>query len=131
MPHSQRFDREKAEDIHVELMYQLAKKFTNTYIIDFRKFAPVYDNNFKAKYYLNSHLNVYGYIFTSQMMLSYIDYIIKENADDFILVPLMNKKTRYLFDISEIYYRSKVHSENAEEVLNANFLIFHDKKFCK
>lgn len=97
MPHSQRFDREKAEDIHAELMYQLAKNFTNTYVVDFRKFAPVYDNDFKAKYYLNSHLNVYGYILTCQMMLSYIDYIIKENADDFIMVPLMEKKNKINF----------------------------------
>ena len=45
--------------------------------------------------------------------------------------PLWRKKTRYIFDISEIRYCSKVHSENAEDDLNANFLTFHDKKFCK
>lgn len=97
IPHSQRIDREKAEDVHADLIRCLAQKFTNTYVIDFRKFAPVYDNDFKAKYYLNSHLNVYGYMLTSQMMLSYIDYIIRENADEFVMVPLMRKKDKVSF----------------------------------
>lgn len=94
MPHSERADREKAEDIHADLMYQLAEKFDNTYVIDFRKYAPLYDNEFKSKFYLHTHLNVFGYILTAKMMMSYIDYIIKNNPEDFIMVPFIGKNIK-------------------------------------
>ncbi len=68
---------------HADFLYKLAEMFDNVYILDFRKYAPVYDNKFKNLFYLAGHLNAAGYLVTSQMVASYIDYIIRHNMDDF------------------------------------------------
>ncbi|MBQ3864475.1 MAG: SGNH/GDSL hydrolase family protein [Clostridia bacterium] len=68
---------------HTELLYQMAKTFPYTYVIDLEQYAPVYDDYFREKFYLGGHLNAAGYIFTARMMESYIDYIIRHNMEDF------------------------------------------------
>ena len=73
----------KKGDIHAEIMYEIAKKYKNCYVLDFRKYAPVYDTDFKNKFYLANHLNPMGYALTAHMVESYIDYIIRHNTDDF------------------------------------------------
>lgn len=83
IPHSERNDREEAEDIHQRLMYELADLFEYTYVLDFRKYAPVYDEEFKKKFYMGGHLNAAGYRLTAKMTESYIDYIIRHNMEDF------------------------------------------------
>lgn len=75
--------RAKAEDIHQDLLHELSKQFENTYVLDFRKYAPVYDDDFKAKFYLGGHMNASGYLLTAKMVESYIDYIIRHNMEDF------------------------------------------------
>lgn len=72
-----------AEDIHQHLLYQMAELFENTYILDFRKYAPVYDEDFKRLFYLGSHMNPAGYILTARMVESYIDYIIRHDMESF------------------------------------------------
>ena len=61
----------------------MAEIFSNTYVLDFREYAPVQDEEYKAKFYMTSHLNPAGYILTAKMVISYIDYIIRHNMDDF------------------------------------------------
>lgn len=68
---------------HAELLYKMAEYFDNCYVIDLNKYAPVYDDEFKRRYYLYGHMNASGYIFTANMIDSYIDYIIRHNPDDF------------------------------------------------
>ncbi len=75
--------KEKAEQIHQELLYKMAELFSNTYVLDFREYAPVQDEEYKAKFYMSGHLNPAGYILTAKMVMSYIDYIIRHNMDDF------------------------------------------------
>ena len=53
------------------------------YVLDFAKYGFVYDDDFKSKFYLGEHLNAAGYIFTAQLITSYIDYIIRHNFEDF------------------------------------------------
>ena len=72
-------DKEK----HGSLLYDFAKKFDNTYVIDLLKYAPQYDDKFKEKFYMRGHLNPMGYLLTAKMTASYIDYIIRHNIDDF------------------------------------------------
>ena len=72
-------DKEK----HSRLLYDFAKKFDNTYVIDLLKYAPQYDDKFKEKFYMRGHLNPMGYLLTAKMTASYIDYIIRHNIDDF------------------------------------------------
>ena len=61
----------------------MAARFDKTYVIDLRKNAPVYDAAFKEAFFLNGHLNPCGYIITAKMVMSYMDYIIRHNMDDF------------------------------------------------
>ena len=71
---------------HAELLYQLAETFEFTYVMDFRKYAPVYDEDFRAKYYLGGHMNPAGYLLTAKFVASYMDYIIRQNPEDFAQV---------------------------------------------
>lgn len=70
-------------DAHRELLYDMARHFSNTYVIDLREYAPIYDGEFRQRFYLEGHLNPMGYIFTAKMVVSYIDYIIRHNMEDF------------------------------------------------
>lgn len=70
-------------DMHAELLYGIAEKFDNTYVLDIRKYGPVYDRAFRDKFYLGGHMNPMGYMFTAKMIASYIDYIIRHNMRDF------------------------------------------------
>ena len=77
---------DKLREEHAKLLHQLAKLFDNTYVIDLYEYAPVYDEDFKRNFYLGGHLNAAGYVLTAQMVMSYIDYIIRNNPDDFTQV---------------------------------------------
>jgi hypothetical protein len=71
------------KDEHAKLMYELAGFFDNSYVIDLKKYAPVYDEDFKKKFYLHGHMNACGYALTAKFVASYIDYIIRHNINDF------------------------------------------------
>lgn len=70
-------------DKHRDLMYKFAEMYDNCYILDFRKYAPDYDEDFRKKFYVGGHLNAAGYRLTALMTESYIDYIIRSNFEDF------------------------------------------------
>ncbi|MCQ2386386.1 MAG: SGNH/GDSL hydrolase family protein [Clostridia bacterium] len=80
---------------HRDFLYYLADTVPHTYVLDFRKYAPAYDDNFRAKFFMDSHMNPAGYLLTAKMVASYIDYIIRHNMDKFcqtgfIGLPLAN-----------------------------------------
>ena len=86
-------NRKEIQDLknaHASLMYAFAEFFTNSYVIDLKRYAPVYDEAFKEKFYLNGHLNACGYALTAKMVLSYIDYIIRHHFEDFKEIGLVN-----------------------------------------
>lgn len=70
-------------DEHRRLLYKFAEMFDNCYVLDFRKYAPEYNEDFCKKFYLSGHLNAAGYRLTALMTESYIDYIIRNNFEDF------------------------------------------------
>ena len=70
-------------DEHAKLLYEMADKFSNCYVLDMRKYAPVYDEEFREAFYLGSHMNAAGYRLTALMVESYMDYIIRNHTDDF------------------------------------------------
>ena len=76
-------ERTKAEDIHQQIIYELADLFEYTYVLDFRKYAPLIDDEYKKMFYLGGHLNAAGYILTARMVETYIDFIIRNNMEDF------------------------------------------------
>lgn len=87
------FDEEKRNilyDKHQSFLYDLCKYFDNSYVLDFRKYAPDYGKEFKENFNLLGHLNPAGYLITAKMVMSYIDFIIRNNPRDFDEVGLIN-----------------------------------------
>lgn len=78
--------RRHAMDVHAQRIYDLAELFENTYVLDFRKYAPVYDDTFKENFYLLGHLNPAGYLLTARMVGAYIDYYVRKFPKDFARV---------------------------------------------
>lgn len=89
-----KYDNEETNakvDRHAEALYELAEKFENCYVMDFRKYAPVQEEEFFEKFYLADHLNPCGYALTAKMVISYMDYIIRHNIKDFNMVGFIGK----------------------------------------
>ena len=74
-------EKEKAD--HAALLYKIARLFELTYVLDFCKYAPHHDAEFRRHFYLGDHLNAAGYLLTAQQVMSYIDYLIRSNPEDF------------------------------------------------
>ena len=87
-------DKSKAEGM-VNALYALAEHFDNSYVIDLYKYGPVYDDEFKKKYFLHGHMNPMGYILTANLIDSYIDYIIRTNPEDFKNIGFVGTDIRY------------------------------------
>lgn len=66
-----------------DALYTLADMFDNCYVIDLLKYGPVYNEEFKRRYYNHFHMTPAGYLLTARLVDSYIDYIIRHNPDDF------------------------------------------------
>ena len=86
-------EKEQKKEKHAKVLYDIADKFKNTYVIDLNKYAPVYDAEFKRNFFMGGHMNPAGYALTAKMITSYIDYIIRNNPEDFARVGLLG--TRY------------------------------------
>lgn len=89
MPYSQNEEQNKIIDKHADLLYDLTKKFKNMYVLDIRKYGPVYDSYFREKFFMSGHLNPMGYIYTAKIVMSYIDYIIRHDMENFKQVPFI------------------------------------------
>ena len=70
-------------DQHAVLLHEIAKLYEGCYVIDLRRYAPVYDAEFHRNFYLGGHLNAAGYRLTALMVESYIDYLIRRSPEDF------------------------------------------------
>lgn len=66
-----------------QAMYEMAEHFDNCYVIDLYKYGPYYGDEFRKHFYLLGHLNPMGYALTADFILSYLDYIVRHNMDDF------------------------------------------------
>lgn len=76
-------EREAIRESHAALLHKLAEYFDYTYVVDLHKYAPVYDENFKRAFYLGGHMNAAGYKLTADMIMSYMDYIIRSDFESF------------------------------------------------
>lgn len=70
-------------DLHAGLLHGLSKKFTNTFVIDLRRYAPFYGEDFRKSFFVGGHMNSQGYLLTAKMIASYIDYLVRHNAELF------------------------------------------------
>lgn len=73
-----------------DIVRQLPNLFDNTYVIDLYKYAPVYDDEFRSKYYSYGHMNAAGYQYTAYMFATYIDWIIRNNPSKFTYFVMEN-----------------------------------------
>ncbi len=78
--------KDEIKTAHASLMYEMAELFGNAYVIDLFKYGPIYDAEFKSRFYLYNHQNPSGYVFSAKMIDSYIDYIIRKHPEDFCRV---------------------------------------------
>ena len=86
MPHSEKdkgSERAEKYDLFREIIYKVADMFDFTYVIDLREYSPVHDAAFFKYFMLGGHMNPAGYQLTAKMVMSYIDYIIRNNPEDF------------------------------------------------
>lgn len=94
--HPEELARLSAE--HARGLRELADFFPNAYVMDFQKYAPVYDKRFRSLYYLNGHMNPCGYLLTAKMVASYLDYIIRHNLPDFQYLGLTGTKSAWTLE---------------------------------
>lgn len=80
----------------VNLLYDLAKHFNNSYVIDLYHYGPHYDEEFIEKFFLYSHMTPSGYLLTAKMIDSYIDYIIRHHYEDFKSVGFIGTGIQYI-----------------------------------
>ena len=73
-----------------DMIHQMAAKLTNCYVIDLYHDAPTYDGEFYDIYF-DGHMNCMGYLMTAYFMMTYIDWIIRHNPDDFRYVPFIGQ----------------------------------------
>ncbi len=95
MPHCIGEPEERALK-HTKIVKEIAELFENTYFIDLHEYGPVYDAEFQSKFKLGGHLNPMGYYFTARMIMGYIDYIIRNNPDDFKQVGFIGTDMYYV-----------------------------------
>lgn len=75
----------------------ITEMFDKSYLIDLETYAVDYKSEqFRKRYYMNGHMNAAGYQYTAYLMNTYIDWIIRNNWDDFIDVSLIG--TNYTKD---------------------------------
>ena len=77
--------REARADEHAAALYDMAHFFgeDKVHVIDLRRYAPAYDEEFYRNFFLGGHMNPAGYLLTAKMMASYIDYIIRRSPEKF------------------------------------------------
>lgn len=79
-----------------DILRELAEVFRYTYVIDLRKYGEVYDEKFVDMYFLGGHLNAMGYLYTANVISTYIDFIVRENYKDFKQVAFINTGLSYV-----------------------------------
>lgn len=78
---------------------EIAAFFENTYVLDLYTYAPPYDEEFEKNFFLGGHMAPAGYLFTSRMIAAYIDFIIRNQPEEFkeagfILTPYQYDETK-------------------------------------
>lgn len=90
-------ERAKLYDRHQSALSILAERLPDTYLLDLRTYAPYYDIKFRENFQFFGHLSPTGYRLTADMVMAYIDYIIRKNPNDFKYVGLVGaQREKYI-----------------------------------
>ena len=84
-------DGDQKRSAQAQLMRAIADRFDFTYCIDLFQYGPVYDDAFKNNFFLGGHMNAAGYKLTADMIMSYIDYLVRKNPEDFAQAAFIGK----------------------------------------
>ena len=76
-------EKNQMREYHSQILYKIAEKYDNCYVLDLRKYGPVFDQKFRETFFLAGHMNPMGYRLIASIFGSYIDYIIRHNPEDF------------------------------------------------
>lgn len=84
-------------DEYIDVIRQMPQVFDNVYLIDLAKYAPDYSKGsyVRNNFYVGGHLNAAGYLYTSWLMMCYIDWIICNNMEDFSQVGFIGTGLKY------------------------------------
>lgn len=74
-----------------QFLLELPKHFGFLYVLNLWDYAPIYDREFKKKFFCGGHMNAMGYKFTADMVATYIDYYIRKYPEDFNQVAFIGK----------------------------------------
>ena len=88
-------ERKKREDEFCDGLRKIADSNKNCYVIDLRKYGPVHDQKFRDTFRLG-HMSPTGYMLTAKLVMSYIDYIIRNNPEDFNQVAFIGTGRKYI-----------------------------------
>ena len=80
-------------DAQTKLLYEIAAHFPYTYVIDLAAYGPRIDAEYRRNFFMGGHLSPTGYILTAKMIASYMDFIIRNNPEDFFQVPFLHTDT--------------------------------------
>ena len=75
-----------------QLIHALAEHFENCYVVDLFQYAPAFDETFRKNFLMIRHATPTGYLLTARMIMSYIDYIIRHNMEDFKMVGFIGRE---------------------------------------
>lgn len=87
----------RAEDEFNKVIRSMPEVFDNVYVIDLFRYGPSYASgtNFRDSFFLGGHMNAAGYEYTAWMFMTYIDWIIRNNMDDFSQVAFIGTDYEY------------------------------------
>ena len=88
-------EREQLKVAHAKLLQEMAGYFSNSYVIDLNRYAPVFDEAFDRRFSMGGHMNACGYLLFSKIVASYVDYIIRHNPDDFREIAFVGTPYRF------------------------------------
>lgn len=96
-------NRESTEQYQqlTELIYAIAGHFENCYVMDLFQYAPPFDQVFQDNFLLHRHGTPTGYLLAAKMIMSYMDYIIRHNMEDFKMVGFIGRE--HLLDQDVVY----------------------------
>jgi len=77
------------------LLHGFAQRFERCFVIDLFRYAPVYDARFREQFYLHGHMSPSGYIFTAQIIDSYIDWLVRHHPDTFRTIGFVGSGIAY------------------------------------
>lgn len=77
------------------LLFDMAKKFEHTFVLDLYERAPVYDAELRKKLFCGGHMNACGYLFTARLIMDLMDEIIESDFEEFSQVGFIGKGGMY------------------------------------